>query len=209
MVTVLIEEIYSTVQGEGYYTGVPCNFIRLWGCPVKCHYCDQGYNQVASRKSQVASKTKLSLEQVLRRLDSLSRVVITGGEPFMHDQLNSLCEALIDDVREVSIEASGGVWQEINDEVWITLSPKEHISKYPVVPIFYERASELKIVIETGEEADYYGDRIKSFLNSNKPVYFQPEWFKREVATNLCIALTKRFEGARLSLQTHKYIGLP
>lgn len=116
----LIHETFQeTVQGEGHWVGLPVDFIRLAGCPVGCHFCDTGYangNQVKGYQQNIPS--------LLSELKSLN-VVISGGEPFANKQIPELVDALLNDNRNVFIETSGSFWQEIDDRVWITLSPKQ------------------------------------------------------------------------------------
>ena len=109
--------------------------------------------------------------------------------------------------KQVSIETSGAYWQDISPLAWITLSPKEHINpKYPVQEIFWTRANEIKVVISTGEEVEFYQ---KFFVeNMNIPVYLQPEWAARDRVIPIILELLKQNPSYRLSLQTHKFIGV-
>lgn len=193
------ETFQQTIQGEGYWTGKPVDFIRLAGCPVGCHFCDTGYangNQVAGIKH--------SFDNILSELKSLN-VVISGGEPFIHKQLPDLAIALLNDNRNVFIETSGSFWQEIDARVWITLSPKEHLNpKYPVDKRFWQRANEVKIVIADGSELAFYDRRI---LNSQ--VFLQPEWSTRDRTIPMVLDLLTKNPSCRMSVQTHKLLNLP
>ncbi|MDJ0555133.1 MAG: 7-carboxy-7-deazaguanine synthase QueE [Microcoleaceae cyanobacterium MO_207.B10] len=201
--TIPIHETFQkTVQGEGYWAGVLVDFIRLAGCPVGCHYCDTGY-----------ADGGIGLPRQLRSFDELidelfsPRVVISGGEPFIHKQLPALVKKIEASSRKVSIETSGCYWQNISSQAWITLSPKQHISpKYPVLPQMWERANEIKLVIETGKELEFYSNLFLS--NNNIPVFLQPEWYSRERTIPLVLELLQKYPHYRLSLQLHKYVGL-
>ncbi len=197
------ETFQSTVQGEGFWTGTLVDFIRLAGCPVGCPWCDTGY----ANGGQGLPSVPRSIAQLLAELQS-SRVVISGGEPFIHQNLlEELVRALLATDKQVSIETSGAYWQEVSPLAWITLSPKEHISpKYPVKELFWTRANEIKLVVSTGEEVDFYR---KYFVDDvNIPVYLQPEWEKRDRAIPIILELLKQHPSYRLSLQTHKLIGV-
>ena len=105
-----INEMFQTLQGEGYFTGVPAIFIRLQGCPVGCAWCDtkHTWDKLADREVSLFSilaKTKESdkwgpassedLLAIIGRQGWTARhVVITGGEPCIHDltPLTSLLE---------------------------------------------------------------------------------------------------------------------
>ncbi|CBN59091.1 MULTISPECIES: 7-carboxy-7-deazaguanine synthase QueE [Kamptonema] len=196
------ETFQSTVQGEGYWSGTLVDFIRLAGCPVHCPWCDTGYSEGGKDLPNV----QRSIVELLTELKS-PRVVISGGEPFIHKNLPLLVESLLEVGKQVSIETSGSHWQEVAGETWITLSPKEHVNpKYPVQEKFWSRANEIKLVISTGEEVNFYRDGLVS--NPNIPVFLQPEWSDRFRAIPIILQLLQQNPGYRLSLQTHKLIGV-
>lgn len=194
------ETFQCTVQGEGYWTGTLVDFIRLAGCPVRCPWCDTGYANGGKGLPSVPQ----SIAQLLAQLQS-PRVVITGGEPFIHRDLPELVEALLQADKQVSIETSGACWQDVSSLAWITLSPKEHVSpKYPVQERFWTRANEIKLVVSTGEEVEFY----HKYLQNNVPVFLQPEWNSKDSAIPIILELLNQNPNYRLSLQTHKFIGV-
>ncbi len=196
------ETFQSTVQGEGYWTGSLVDFIRLAGCPVRCPWCDTGYADGGKGLPHVPR----SIAELLAELKS-PRVVISGGEPFIHKNLAQLVQALLELGKQVSIETSGSYWQEVNEQAWITLSPKQHVSpNYPVQEQFWTRANEIKLVISTGQELDFYKKYFSSSLNMS--IYLQPEWNERSLTIPMTLELLKQNPGYRLSLQTHKFIGV-
>lgn len=196
------ETFQSTVQGEGFWTGTLVDFIRLAGCPVGCPWCDTGYQNGGKGLPSVAR----SISELLAELQS-PRVVISGGEPFIHRDLSELVEALLAADKQVSIETSGAYWQDVSPQAWITLSPKEHVcSKYLVQERFWTIANEIKLVVGTGEEVDFYRKYLRD--NVNIPVFLQPEWGEKELAVPIILELLKQNPSYRLSLQTHKFIGV-
>lgn len=202
MIELPIHETFGpTIQGEGFWAGTPVDFIRLSGCPVGCSWCDTGY---ADGGADLPRQRRL-IEDLLAELRS-PRVVISGGEPFIQPQLPALIAAIEASGRTVAIETSGAFWQEVSPTAWITLSPKEHISpQYPVVPLLWERANEIKLIIETGAELAYY----HPLMNPEKPVFLQPEWSQKEQAIPIILDLLQKYPHYRLSLQLHKYINVP
>lgn len=202
MVQLPIHETFGpTIQGEGFWSGTSVDFIRLSGCPVGCSWCDTGY---ADGGADLPRKRRL-VEDLIAESRS-PRVVISGGEPMIHPQLPALVAVLEAHRKTVAIETSGAFWQEVSPSAWITLSPKEHISpQYPVLPLLWERANEIKLVIETGAELDYY----QPLLNRGKPVFLQPEWSQKERAIPIILDLLHLYPHYRLSLQLHKYINVP
>lgn len=204
MSKILVHETFqTTIQGEGYWVGTPVDFIRLAGCPVGCPWCDTGYaNGGVGLPRQLRS-----FEELIAELRS-PRVVISGGEPFIYSQLPALINSIEATGRRVSIETSGSFWQPISDAVWITLSPKHHVSSnYPVVEKMWERANEIKLVIETGKELEFYADYLTA--QPAIPVFLQPEWTQRDRTFPVVLDLLKQYPYYRLSVQLHKWLNVP
>lgn len=97
------DEIFLSIQGESTDMGLPCIFIRLFGCPVKCSYCDT--------IQDIKNKKRISLENVINRVrkyKDVKHVCITGGEPMIQkDEVISLTWELLSLGYKVSIETSG------------------------------------------------------------------------------------------------------
>lgn len=196
------ETFQSTVQGEGFWVGTLVDFIRLSGCPVQCAWCDTGY----SDGGRNTPRKLRAIAELLAELKS-PRVVISGGEPFIHPQLPELVQALMENGRQVNIETSGAFWQDLPSATWVTLSPKQHISpNYPVQKPFWKRANEIKLVISNGQELEFYKDYLTTVQDC--PIFLQPEWNERDRAIPIILELLQRHPTYRLSLQIHKYIGV-
>ena len=190
----------QTIQGEGHWVGLLVDFIRLAGCPVGCWFCDTGY----AKGAPPVKYDKLTIQEITDRLKT-KQIVISGGEPLIHRGILGLIDSLLAKNYRVYVETSGSHWQDLPESVWITLSPKEHISQYPTDDRFWARANEIKIVISTGQELEYYASRIKN----TTPVFLQPEWTHRDRTIPLTLEIQKHHPTVRLSLQIHKIIGLP
>ena len=111
-------ETFDSIQGEGLYNGSLCFFLRLGGCDIGCHWCDE-------KKSWDESKhPKSSLNEIIDLVikSPSDIVVITGGEPLMHN-LDELTIELKKHKR-VHLETSGA-YNLTGDWDWITLSPKK------------------------------------------------------------------------------------
>lgn len=195
------ETFGPTIQGEGYWSGTVVSFIRLHGCPVGCHFCDSLYADGGKN----APRHCQSIRELVAQSKS-QRVIISGGEPFIHSKLLALIDVLKDNGKQVHIETSGSFWQEVARDVWITLSPKMHLNpRYPVKQQFWERANEIKIVISDGKELDFY----QPYLNDTQLVYLQPEWYECDRTLPLTLELLVQHPNYRLSVQLHKYLNLP
>ena len=96
-----ISEIFSSLQGEGKYTGYPTTFIRLSNCPFSCSYCDTPQAKTLGKK--------MTIERVMSQVSKLGNmhVCITGGEPLLQEETLSLVYELLSYSYIVSIETSG------------------------------------------------------------------------------------------------------
>lgn len=99
-----ITEIYKSLQGESTYVGLPCVFVRLTGCNLRCTWCDSEYTFQGGRKMLVEAVRN----EVLRLSPNGGLVEITGGEPMLQErELVPFMESLLDDGYTVLIETSG------------------------------------------------------------------------------------------------------
>ena len=194
----LMEDFY-TIQGEGAYQGHAAYFIRLGGCEVRCVWCDVkdswDVNAHPIVKTEVmAQRAKASGSEI---------VVVTGGEPTMHD-LSELTKELKNAGLRTHIESSGaypltGKWD------WVCFSPKKF--KIPD-PSFAPLANELKVVIFHKKDFDW----ALEFANKVTPdcqLYLQPEWSKEKEILPLIISFVKANPRWKISLQVHKYMNIP
>jgi organic radical activating enzyme len=192
-------EHFYTLQGEGLYQGKAAYFIRLGGCDVGCVWCDVKDSWDASKHPV------MHIEELLARIKETPAeiVVITGGEPLMHD-LSAWTKMLQDAGLRTHMETSGssplsGSWD------WITLSPKKF--KAPLAGIL-PFANELKIVVFNKSDLDW-AEKWAALVSPECKLYLQPEWDKAASITPLLIDFIKAYPKWQLSLQIHKYINVP
>ncbi|MGL6266731.1 MAG: 7-carboxy-7-deazaguanine synthase QueE [Chitinophagaceae bacterium] len=194
-----VMEQFYTLQGEGFHQGKAAYFIRLAGCDVGCVWCDVKESWDIS-KHPLKSISYL-IDQVKQTPARI--VVITGGEPLMHD-LRLLTSALQESGFQTHIESSGaypltGNWN------WICLSPKKF--KAPL-PEMVNMADELKVVIYHKSDFDW-AEKYAALVNPTCKLYLQPEWDKAAEVTPQIIDFIKANPQWQLSLQIHKYINVP
>ncbi len=187
-----LAEIFYSVQGEGMWTGTPAVFVRLAGCNLSCSFCDTDY----------ALKFFAPVSDVVRRVreegGACPLVILTGGEPLAQRETLALIDALRADGRRVHIESNGTLPTELPDDVWLTVSPKERLS-----PEMAGRANEAKLIVDGRVPEEWIGA-----FGETTPMFLQPEGNK---PSNVALAVdaAKRDPGRlRLSLQTHKFIGV-
>ena len=97
----VITEIFKSIQGESSFAGLPCVFVRLTGCNLRCHWCDTAY---AFNGGQ-----RMAVEEVMARVRELGGglVEITGGEPLLQPDVIPLAEGLVGEGFRVLVETSG------------------------------------------------------------------------------------------------------
>ncbi|HEY8297441.1 MAG TPA: 7-carboxy-7-deazaguanine synthase QueE [Candidatus Baltobacteraceae bacterium] len=187
-----LAEIFYSIQGEGTYSGTPAVFVRLAGCNLACDFCDTDYSL----------KFFASVSEVVARVRAIGgacpMVILTGGEPLAQSETLDLIGALRDDGRRVHIESNGTLATELPDDVWLCVSPKERVD-----PRMAERANEVKLIVDERVPEEHLA------LFARQPtILLQPEGNKPrniEIALEYAKAHPVRF---RLSLQTHKFIGV-
>lgn len=194
-----VMEHFYTLQGEGFHQGKAAYFIRLGGCDVGCVWCDVKESWDAEKHPKYEVR---SLMAEVRKTPA-EIIVITGGEPLMHN-LNELTKELQSAGLKTNIETSGahplsGNWD------WICLSPKKFKAPLPeILPV----ANELKVVIFNKSDFDW-AEKYAALVSADCKLYLQPEWDKAAQVTPLIIEYIKAHPKWELSLQIHKYINVP
>ena len=190
-----VNEIFYSLQGEGFNTGTPAVFIRFSGCNLECPFCD-------TRHQEGKEMTEGDIiEEVSRHKASL--VVVTGGEPALQ-LTESLVEMLHLLGKTVAVETNGTVELPKNVD-WITLSPKDMFLGEKAAPVLKE-ADELKVVFDGENEPMFYGN-----IRINHR-FLQPcdtgDAEKNKEITKKTIEFCKEHPQWRLSLQTHKILNI-
>ena len=197
MVTYPIVEIFHSVQGEGYHAGIPHVFVRFGNCNLRCSWCDTDF----------LTYEDMALDDIVDQVLSYecSRVIFTGGEPALQD-LAPLGRVLKAAGCSLSIETNGTV--EVDPIIdWICVSPKDQM--YPDVKIRQTEGDELKVVY-VGQDLAMY-DALKSGFNHLflQPCYIDTDTVEANGRAFAAVeALVKQAPGWRLSLQTHKWMGV-
>ncbi|HEX8765937.1 MAG TPA: radical SAM protein [Candidatus Acidoferrum sp.] len=222
----VITEIFKSIQGEGTRAGLPCIFVRLTGCNLRCTWCDTAYAFHGGKK--------MTVEEVLARVEELAArpsgakaavplVELTGGEPLLQEEIYTLAEKLLGAGYTVMIETSG--------ERFVGKLPKEVIKIVDVKcpdsgePDTFEmrnleeltRDDEVKFVLATRRDYEFAREftrehglarRVREVLFS--PVFADPEgkWPGLEPRELVEWILADGLP-VRLGLQLHKFIWDP
>jgi len=215
-----VNEVFQTIQGEGFFTGVPAIFIRLQGCPVGCSWCDTKHTWELSELNEVAPELVIRVDGQIGRWANLSadslidalreknftaeHVVITGGEPCMYD-LSNLTTLLHQAGYKTQIETSGTFSVMCSDDTWVTVSPKTNMKGgFEVLTQALERADEVKHPVATAKHIAQLDTLLQEINTADKVICLQPISQKgraTELAMETCIQ-----RNWRLSIQTHKYL---
>ncbi len=197
MVSYPIVEIFHSVQGEGYHCGAPHVFIRFGNCNLRCEWCDTDFLSYEEKELDSIVEEVLSY--------NCDRVIFTGGEPAMQD-LATIGRRLKENGITLSIETNGSIPVDpIID--WICVSPKDKV--YPNVVIKQRTGDELNVVY-FGQSLDMYEElRVGFDHHFLQPCYIESDSVEQN-GRNFQIVerLVKDSHGWRLSLQTHKWMGV-
>jgi len=192
-----IVEIFHSVQGEGFHTGIPHVFIRFGNCNLRCEWCDTDFLKF----------TDMEISEIVEKVLSYDckRVIFTGGEPTMQD-LSSIGTILKNHGIHLSIETNGTI---MVDSVidWICVSPKDQL--YPNSTIKQRIGDELKVVY-CGQDLSMY-DNLKNGFDHHfiQPCFMESESIEENGRSFQVVEeLVKKNPGWRLSLQTHKWMGV-
>lgn len=210
-----VQEVFYTLQGEGPFTGHPALFVRLAGCNLACYFCDTDFE---------SSDWKPTLKELLVDIDqkigdNCKLVVLTGGEPFRQNIL-PLIEALHERSLTVQIETNGTLYQDLpwGEMLQVVCSPKTSGLNSQLV----EHIDAYKYVLRAGEVDPEDGLPSGSTKQSGRPehiarpdgdipVYVMPQdeqdGESNFANTQACIDSAMKY-GYRLTLQTHKMIGV-
>ena len=190
-------ETFDSIQGEGLYAGSLCFFLRLGGCDIGCHWCDE---KKSWDESEHPKTSLIDIVNLVAKSPS-EIVIVTGGEPLMHN-LDKLSSELKKH-KKVHLETSGAYRLSGNWD-WITLSPKKN--KLPL-PEIYKKTNELKCIIYNQSDFNFAIEESKK-VSESCLLYLQPEWGKKTQMLDNIINFIKKHPRFKLSVQKHKYLGL-
>ncbi len=206
-----VVEIFKTVEGEGSWVGLPVSFIRLEGCNLRCPWCDTPYSYDGK------SYKEYTIEEIFNSVEKfgLKRLCITGGEPFLTEELPDILEIFLNNGYRILVETNGTLWNErikdiFSENLFIVCSPKP-ISYY-IHPELLPYISELKFVVDNFIKfEDIYREDVLEVVRK-KTVILQPESNLKEMvfkALDLQEKLLEKGIESRIIPQCHKVLGLP
>ena len=185
-----VNEIFYSLQGEGYNTGRAAVFVRLSGCNLRCPFCDTDFSSYRELTAQDIRT------EVLRLAPSAPLVILTGGEPTLQAD-----EALVNELQQAGYQVameSNGTHEAPKNLNWLTVSPKCK----PAV----SRCNELKCLFDETGRVEDYGVEANHY-------YLQPcdvgDAERNRAIVERCVEYIKQHPRWQLSLQMHKLICIP
>ena len=207
--SLVVHEIYRSLQGESTFAGLPCVFVRLTACHLRCVYCDTPH---AFHQGET-----LTLDDVVARALELGDdlVEITGGEPLLQAEVYPLMSRLADASRTVLLETSGAVdTARVDSRVRVILDLKTPASGESAANIAanYERLrsiDELKVVVCDRADFDWAVAQLRVLrLVGRCPIHFSPCFGKVNPAELAAWVLETRLP-IRVQIQLHKILWNP
>lgn len=207
----LVHEVYRSLQGESTHQGLPCVFVRLAVCDLRCKWCDTPH---AFHQGETRAVDALVAEvTALQAPGPGSLVELTGGEPLLQPAVHALMTRLCDAGYEVLIETSGG--RDITP-----VDPRVRIIMDLKCPDSGEAESnrwenlerlrdvdELKMVIASRDDFEWACAIIeKHNLHQRCPLLFSAAWGKVSLADLAAWVTEASIPGARMQLQLHKFV---
>jgi 7-carboxy-7-deazaguanine synthase len=199
-------EIFTSIQGESSYAGLPCTFIRITGCNLRCSYCDTQYAYENGRE--------YSTDEIIGkvRMSGINLVEVTGGEPLLHMEVFALITQLCNEGFTVLIETNGSVSiRDVDSRAVIILdiktpgsgmSEKMDFSNLDLI----KQSDEVKFVITGRTDYEWSFDIMKGHgLFKKCGLLVAPAYGILHPAQLVKWMIEDRLD-ARLNLQIHKYI---
>ena len=192
-----INEIFYSLQGEGFHSGTPAVFVRFSGCNLRCHFCDTEHE----------SGTPLTLEQIIHEVNRYpvaTMIVLTGGEPSLFIDEQFVAELKRQTGKIIAIETNGTRPLPANLD-WVTLSPKSGFAGGDSEPCVLSRCDELKVVYK-GQDLSQY-EHIETLNRFLQPCY-SADTDERQHNLQECVEAVLKNRGWRLSLQIHRILNI-
>lgn len=221
-----VVEIFKSIDGEGIRAGLPCTFIRLFGCNLKCSYCDSRY------ACEGDGYREMSIPQIIKEVDEygVPNVTVTGGEPLIHPGIVKLLEQLLNLGYDVNVETNGSQFPKrivydtdfklnplgcvfLKGSLFYTMDykcPSSGMESHMHIDILNELTEQdvLKFVVGSQEDLDKALSIIEQ-LRVKPQIYFSPVFDKIQAVDIVDYLLDKQLFDCKVQLQLHKYIWNP
>ncbi len=203
-----VNEIFYSIQGESTKAGLPCVFVRLTGCNLRCTWCDTAY---AFHEGE-----EYSINQILLELEqyNCNLVEVTGGEPLMQKETPALLKALCNEGYEVMLETGGSLPIDVNKRVKVIMDVKCPASNMERKNNYHnfdqlKPTDEIKFVVANKNDFSWTVDKIKEYdLDNRFEVLISPVFGYIQPVELAELVLESKLK-IRMQLQMHKFIWDP
>ena len=206
-------EIFASVQGESTDAGIPTIFIRLYGCNLKCAYCDQ--------PQKPEDRKRISVDNLVNRVRKLrlEHVCITGGEPLIQPETYVLIYELMSIGKKVSVETNGCVpidsdpYARSFKYIMDVKCPSSGVNRSNLLEnlLNLHHRDEVKFVVADRRDYEYALNVLKKFPTKAK-ILFSPVFdrsMKQHIGQELCRWIVEdELKNARVQIQMHKVLGV-
>ena len=193
-----INEIFQSLQGEGFHTGTPAVFVRFSGCNLRCAFCDTQHQEGEMLSSQ-------EIVDEVNKYPDAPLLVLTGGEPSLFIDEAFVAELKQKTHKTIAIETNGTRPLPSGLD-WVTFSPKSAFEGGDLEPCVLKHCDELKVVY-LGQDLAQYKDIVAKhrFL---QPCFCEDE-MERHANMKACVEAVMQNPSWRLSLQIHRILDIP
>ncbi len=202
-------EIFCSIQGESTYAGLPCIFIRLAGCNLRCNYCDTEYSFESTFELDISS-----IMEEIKKYAPINLVEITGGEPLIQNQVYELIKCLENENYKILLETNGSInLKNVPDSV------------IKIVDVKCPGSGNISFDIKNINHIDLSKDELKFVLSGKKDYEFTKNFIIKNKIFGEHVILSCVFDrldpktlaewiiqdrlDVRMQLQMHKYIWDP
>ena len=208
-----VVEIFKSMDGEGIRAGFPVTFIRLAGCNLNCSYCDTRYAWEGDYTCE-----ELTPQEIYEKVFKMGcrRITLTGGEPLIHEDVDTLLRLLTGGGFDVNIETNGSVDIEpytVCNKILVTMDykcPSSGPASHGLMKLSnlgnLRKKDVLKFVVGSKEDLDCCRDMIEY---TSAQVFISPVFGKIEPREIVEYMLEHNMQDCRIQLQLHKFIWPP
>lgn len=217
MMTLPVSEIFYSIDGEGIRTGLPTTFIRLFGCNLRCSYCDSMY--AVEGGSDIK---RMTVDEILEEVDDYLPcrcITLTGGEPLLNKEVLSLIRRLLAHQYQVNIETNGSIdlqyWRdELGDACpqndyfftmdWKSISSGVSDKMLASNLQILGEGDVLKFVVGSREDLEQMRAIVKDTFSLRCHIFVSPIWGQIDLADIIDYLKYSELVNVRVQCQLHK-----